>query len=70
MRAAIGALRQSNPARIIAAVPVAAAETVLRLGKEADSVVCLSAPTEFHAVSNWYEDFSQISDDEVRKLLA
>jgi len=69
MRAAIGALRQSNPARIIAAVPVAAAETVLRLGKEADSVVCLSAPTEFHAVSNWYEDFSQISDEEVRNLL-
>jgi len=70
MRAAIGALRQSNPARIIAAVPVAAAETVRRLGKEADSVVCLSAPTEFHAVSMWYEDFLQISDEEVRKLLA
>jgi predicted phosphoribosyltransferase len=70
MRAAIGALRQSNPARIIAAVPVAAAETVRRLGKEADSVVCLTAPDEFHAVSMWYEDFSQVSDEEVRQLLA
>jgi putative phosphoribosyl transferase len=69
MRAAVGALRQSRPARIIVAVPVAAAETVRRLGQEADSVVCLSAPADFHAVSMWYEDFSQTSDEEVRKFL-
>jgi putative phosphoribosyl transferase len=69
MRAAIGALRQSNPARIIVAVPVAAADTVRRLQDEADSVVCLSTPPDFHAVSAWYQDFSQTSDEEVHNLL-
>jgi putative phosphoribosyl transferase len=69
MRAAIGALRQSNPARIIVAVPVAASETIRRLQEEADSVVCLSAPPDFHAVSAWYQDFSQTSDEEVHNLL-
>jgi predicted phosphoribosyltransferase len=69
MRAAVGALRQSRPASIIVAVPVAAAETVRRLREEADAVVCLSAPPDFHAVSMWYEDFSQTSDEEVRDLL-
>jgi predicted phosphoribosyltransferase len=69
MRAAVGALRQSNPARIVVAVPVAAAEVVRRLLEEADSVICLSSPSDFHAVSMWYEDFSQTSDEEVRKLL-
>jgi putative phosphoribosyl transferase len=69
MRAAVGALRQSDPARIIVAVPVAAAETVRRLHGEADSVVCLSSPADFQAVSMWYDDFSQTSDEEVRRLL-
>lgn len=69
MRAAIQALRQSHPARIVVAVPVAAAETVRRLRGEADSVVALSAPLDFHAVSMWYDDFSQTSDEEVRSLL-
>jgi predicted phosphoribosyltransferase len=68
MRAAVRALRQTNPGRIIVAVPVAAPETARNLREEAD-VVCLSTPTEFHAVSTWYEDFSQISDEEVRRLL-
>lgn len=69
MRAAIQALRQSHPARIVVAVPVAAAETVRRLRSEADSVICLSAPLDFRAVSMWYDDFSQTSDEEVRTLL-
>ena len=69
MRAAVAALRQNHPARIIVAVPVAAAETVLRLRREADNVVCMSAPLDFHAVSMWYDDFSQTSDEEVRSLL-
>jgi putative phosphoribosyl transferase len=69
MRAAVGALRQSHPGRIIVAVPVAAAETVRRLRGEADSVICLSAPLDFQAVSMWYDDFSQTSDEEVRSLL-
>lgn len=69
MRAGVGALRQSNPARIIVAVPVAAAETVRRLREDADSVVCLIAPPDFQAVSAWYAAFSQTSDEEVRKIL-
>jgi putative phosphoribosyl transferase len=70
MRAAVGTLRQSNPARIIVAVPVAAAETARRFREEADGVICLSEPSDFHAVSTWYDDFSQTSDEEVRKFLA
>jgi predicted phosphoribosyltransferase len=68
MRAAVRALRQNNPRRIIVAVPVAAPETARSLREEAD-VVCLSTPAEFHAVSTWYADFSQIGDEEVRNLL-
>src|ERR1700722_15928747 len=48
MRAAIGALRQSNPARIIVAVPVAAVESARRIREEADGVICLSEPSDFH----------------------
>jgi putative phosphoribosyl transferase len=69
MQAAIGALWQGNAASIIVAVPVAAPETARRLRNVADSVVFLSAPPDFHAVSMWYEDFSQTSDEEVRSLL-
>jgi putative phosphoribosyl transferase len=69
MRAAMAALQQSTPARIIVAVPVAAAETARELRREADDVVCVSAPLDFHSVSTWYEDFSQTSDEEVRQLL-
>jgi putative phosphoribosyl transferase len=69
MRAAVGALRQGNPMRIIVAAPVAAAETARKLREGADRVVCLSAPPDFYAVSMWYDNFSQTSDDEVRDLL-
>jgi putative phosphoribosyl transferase len=69
MRAAMAALRQSHPARIIVAVPVAAAQTARELRREADEVVCVSAPVDFHSVSTWYGDFSQTSDEEVRRLL-
>jgi len=69
MRVAVRALRQSNPACIIVAAPVAAAETGRSLREEADGVVCVDAPSDFHAVSAWYEDFSQTGDEEVRNLL-
>ncbi len=69
MRAAVRALRQSNPARIIVAAPVAAAETYRSLSKEADEVVCCEVPETFYAVSMWYEEFDQTSDQEVRELL-
>lgn len=69
MRAAIGAVRQLNPARIVVAVPVGARETCDSLRAVADDVVCVSTPSSFHAVGQWYDDFSQTSDDEVRRLL-
>ncbi len=69
MRAAVQSLRQMHPARIVVAAPVAASETCRSLAREADDVVCLSTPEPFHAVSAWYQDFSQTTDEEVRKLL-
>ncbi len=69
MRAALAAVRQTDAARIVVAVPVGAAETARLLWEEADTVVCLNAPEDFHAVSLWYENFSQTSDEEVRSLL-
>lgn len=69
MRAAVNALKQQQPERIIVAVPVASASTVEELQNEVDEVVCLEMPEQFHAVGNWYEDFSQTTDEEVRELL-
>jgi putative phosphoribosyl transferase len=69
MRAAVRALRQMRPERIVVAAPVAARETCQSLAAEADEVVCASTPAAFHAVSMWYEEFSQTSDEEVRALL-
>jgi predicted phosphoribosyltransferase len=50
-------------------VPVGAAETCRSLRDEADEVVCANVPQDFHAVSLWYEEFSQTTDQEVRSLL-
>ncbi|MDT8452571.1 MAG: phosphoribosyltransferase [Gammaproteobacteria bacterium] len=69
MRAAIAALRKQHPASIVVAVPVAPAETIEILRNEADEVVCLANPAPFIAIGKWYEDFSQVSDAEVKKLL-
>ena len=69
MRAAVRALRRSTPGRIVVAVPVGAAETCRGLRAEADDVVCATAPRDFQAVSLWYEEFSQTTDQEVRSLL-
>lgn len=70
MRAAIAALRQAGPARIVVAVPVAPPETVGLLRSEADAVVCLAAPEPFGAIGCWYVEFPQLSDEEVRARLA
>ena len=58
-----------KPARVIIAVPVGAASACHRLRREADEVVCLATPKAFTAVGQWYLDFRQVSDDEVRYLL-
>ena len=69
MRAAVAALRQQRPARIIVAVPVGAVETCAEFRSEADDIVCARTPEPFYAVGLWYGDFSQTTDDEVRELL-
>jgi len=70
IRAAIAALRKSGSAQIIVAVPVGPPETCRELRQEADEVICLLEPENFCAVGEFYQDFSQITDDEVRYLLA
>jgi predicted phosphoribosyltransferase len=70
MRAAVAALRRSECARIIVAVPVGAPDTCRELRREADEVICLHAPERFQAVGQFYEDFGQTTDDEVRYLLS
>jgi predicted phosphoribosyltransferase len=69
MRAAVAALRKLNPARVVAAVPVAARQTCVLMAREVDELVCARVPEPFHAVGLWYVDFSQTSDEEVGDLL-
>jgi predicted phosphoribosyltransferase len=69
MRAAIAALRQQRPTRIVVAVPVGAADTSAELAREADEAVCARTPEPFGAVGLWYDDFSQTTDEEVHDLL-
>jgi hypothetical protein len=69
MEAAVLALRQLKPARIVVAVPVGAPETCQRLTRLADEVVAVERPAAFGAVGAWYVDFRPTGDDEVRQLL-
>ena len=69
MKAVILAVRQSQPARVVVAVPVGAPDTCRRLAGVADEVACVSRPEPFQAVGLWYERFDQTSDDEVIELL-
>jgi predicted phosphoribosyltransferase len=69
MRAAVAALRNKNPARIVVAVPVGAASTCAELGSIADDCICAIAPEHFRAVGLWYDDFAQTDDAEVCDVL-
>ncbi len=69
MRAAIAALRQAKPTRIVVAVPVAAARTCEEFAGEVDELVCIHTPEPFYSVGFWYEDFSQTGDEEIREML-
>ena len=69
MRAAVVGLRQGQPGRIVVAVPVGPHRTCDDLRDVADEVVCLRTPVLFQAIGLWYEDFSQVTDEEVRSLL-
>ena len=70
MRAAIGAVRRQEPREIVVAVPIGAAATCTELDMQVDSVVCPWTPADFRAVGQGYHDFSQTTDDEVRRRLA
>jgi predicted phosphoribosyltransferase len=70
MKAAVMAVRKQGPKSIVVAAPVASASTCEEFQDIADRIVCVSTPEAFAAVSNWYDDFSQTSDEEVRSLLA
>jgi putative phosphoribosyl transferase len=69
MHAAVLALKLRRPARVIAAVPVAAVSTCEEFKDEVDEIVCAATPKSFYAVGQWYEDFSQTTDAEVQELL-
>jgi predicted phosphoribosyltransferase len=70
MRAAAAALRAQEPGRLVVAVPVAPKETCDALRDLVDEVICVVTPELFLAVGEWYEDFSQTSDADVRELLS
>lgn len=69
MRAAVVALREQGPARVVVAVPVGTVEACASLRREADEVVCPHTPEPFRAVGAWYANFDQTTDEEVRRLL-
>jgi putative phosphoribosyl transferase len=69
MRVAVLALKQKQPEQVIVAVPVAPADSCAEMQSVADKVVCAVTPQPFWGVGQWYEDFSQTSDEEVRELL-
>ena len=68
-RAAIRALEERKPRRLVLAVPVCAPQTADLLHSEVDNLVCLEYPPDFVAVGLWYEDFEQVTDEEVIELL-
>jgi putative phosphoribosyl transferase len=70
MSAAVTAVRQERPRAVVVAVPVAEPRTCGAFRAKVDDIVCLRTPSDFAAVGEWYDDFSQTSDDEVRELLS
>jgi len=69
MRAAAMAVRTKSPASVVVAVPVGSSSAVARVAAVVDRVICLESPASFYAVGQFYADFRQTSDDEVRELL-
>jgi putative phosphoribosyl transferase len=70
MRAAVKAVRQRHPSRVVVAVPIGARDTCDELSAIADEVICVGTPEPFSAVGQWYVDFDQTTDEEVRHLLS
>jgi putative phosphoribosyl transferase len=70
MEAAVAAVRQQKPGEVVVAVPVAPPDTVERMAEIADAVICPAVPVSFYGIGQFYEDFTQRSDEQVRELLA
>jgi putative phosphoribosyl transferase len=68
-RAALEGLRRRNPAKLVAAAPVAAQDSAQMLTSYADEVICLNIPSSFWAVGAWHQDFEQVTDEEVAAIL-
>lgn len=69
MRAAVAAVRARRPSRVMVAVPVGPPEAVRSLSADVDEIVCPATPTPFSSVGQWYHDFTQVTDEEIRQLL-
>jgi putative phosphoribosyl transferase len=69
MRAAVRAVRKRKPARLIVATPVAPPDTVASIGRDVDEMVCLEEPMNMYAIGLWYDDFHQVPDEDVVRLL-
>ena len=69
MQAAVWAIRDEKPQKIIIAVPVASEEAVTRLAEDVDEIVCLRMPVDFAAVGQFYIEFTQVTDEEVVEVL-
>jgi predicted phosphoribosyltransferase len=69
MRAAIRAVKKRRPARLVLAAPVASPDIVQSLAGDVDEVVCLFQPYPMYAIGMWYEDFRQVPDEEVERIL-
>jgi predicted phosphoribosyltransferase len=65
MMAALRAIRAREPKKLIAAVAVASAQSANTMARECDALVCLNVPADFYAVGQFFDDFSQVSDDDV-----
>ena len=70
LKAALSAIAQQQPKRIVVAVPVAPPDVYQKLKREVDEVVCLLTPKWLNSISLWYDDFSATTDEQVRSLLA
>jgi predicted phosphoribosyltransferase len=70
LQAALRYLRRLRPSVLVCAIPVGPPSTVARLGAEVDEIVCPRQPERFMAVGEWYEEFAQVTDDEVEAILA
>ena len=66
---AIQILKKQKPKKLIVAIPVASSESVLKLKKLVDEIICLDQPENLMAIGEFYEDFTQVEDEEAKKLL-